>query len=209
MSTRQFCVRWGCTNGASYDKPLCYPHWLEWDAGELEECSRCHWFYTFDEFILFDAGEEEGYTEVKSLCDNCVLFTMQPPKEPERPVDPSLGRFNYEKQELQDRPPCVHSPLVPITRYVYILKLADNSLYVGQTTDLKIRLQEHKEGHQWYTKGKNPRLVYFEEALGGKRNTNRREQELTEWNKTGKGRRMLRIMIENFRAPLRLLDLEA
>ena len=35
----QPCARWACTNSASFDKPLCYPHWQEWDAGELEECA--------------------------------------------------------------------------------------------------------------------------------------------------------------------------
>ena len=38
---------------------------------------------------------------------------------------------------------------------------------------------------------------------------NEREGELTVMNQTGAGRRRLRQMIDRFRAPLRLLDLEA
>jgi predicted GIY-YIG superfamily endonuclease len=94
-------------------------------------------------------------------------------------------------------------------RYVYILKLSDGTFYVGQTTNMAIRLQEHRDGSQAQTKGKNPRLVYFEEFLGRRDDANEREQQLTQLNQTPGGRRQLRVAIERFRTPLKLLDLNA
>lgn len=46
--------------------------------------------------------------------------------------------------------------------YLYILRCANNGLYIGIATDIKKRLQEHKEGHgSSYTKTRTPvKLVY-------------------------------------------------
>ena len=57
------CARDGCpvTKGISFNKPLCYPHWKDFDAQEIFECERCHWF---DELV----GE---FTE-DDLCMECV-----------------------------------------------------------------------------------------------------------------------------------------
>jgi len=35
----QFCAKWGCDRKATYDKPLCYEHWCEFEAWDLEECN--------------------------------------------------------------------------------------------------------------------------------------------------------------------------
>ena len=75
--------------------------------------------------------------------------------------------------------------------------------------DLDIRLREHRDSLQSQTKGRNPRLVYYEEFEGNRPQVNAREDELTRLSKPGVGRRRLVEMIEDFRAPLRLLDLEA
>ena len=50
--------------------------------------------------------------------------------------------------------------------YMYILKCADGSYYVGSTTDLARRLEEHKAGiGAEYTKRRLPvELAYFEEC---------------------------------------------
>lgn len=73
--------------------------------------------------------------------------------------------------------------------YLYILRCSDNSLYCGQTNDLKRRLNEHnfdKVKSAKYLRGKTPvKLVYFEkfatinEAL-------KRELEIKSWPKTKK-----------------------
>ena len=57
------CARDGCskTEGITFDKPLCYSHWKDFDAYLIFECQRCHWF---DELV----GE---FTE-DDLCYECV-----------------------------------------------------------------------------------------------------------------------------------------
>ena len=87
-----------------------------------------------------------------------------------------------------------------------ILALAN---LLGQTTNLRVRLQEHRDGQQPQTKERDPRLVYFEQFDGARDEVRERENDLTRLNQTGAGRRRLREMIERFREPLRLLDLDA
>lgn len=50
--------------------------------------------------------------------------------------------------------------------YLYILKCADDTLYIGITTDLKRRVEEHNTSALGakYTRGRRPvKLVYSEE----------------------------------------------
>ena len=50
----------------------------------------------------------------------------------------------------------------PGVHYVYILRLRDDSLYVGQTNDLVSRVAEHSiDAGAEATKGQEPRLVWF------------------------------------------------
>lgn len=73
--------------------------------------------------------------------------------------------------------------------YFYILRCSDNTLYCGQTNNLKRRIQEHNFGKlksAKYTKGRRPvKLIYFEkyktiqEAM-------RREIEIKKWTKANK-----------------------
>jgi putative endonuclease len=79
--------------------------------------------------------------------------------------------------------------------YTYILKLSDNSHYVGFTRDLRERVTEHKDGFTMSTKGKNPQLVYFE-RFKSKSEAVEREELLQGINKFNH-RELLRI-INNF-----------
>ena len=45
--------------------------------------------------------------------------------------------------------------------YVYVLELSDHSFYVGHTSDLRVRLTEHRSNKTKSTAGKNPKLVWF------------------------------------------------
>ncbi|EKE14854.1 MAG: hypothetical protein ACD_12C00266G0006 [uncultured bacterium] len=72
--------------------------------------------------------------------------------------------------------------------YLYILRCSDNSLYCGQTKDLKRRIKEHNgdDSKSKYTRARRPvKLVYFEkyktinEVL-------KREFEIKKMNKTEK-----------------------
>ncbi len=194
---RQPCARWGCDRQATFDKPLCYEHWKEWEAWELEECSRCHWVYAWGEAIaqdLLDQGSDSLF-----LCD--ARFGVVRVSQGEKPPWP--------EHLTQDKPVLAHAELERPIRYVYVLKLSDGTFYVGQTNDLAIRLREHRDGIQAQTRGKTPKLVYFEEFVGVRYEVNRCEDDLTRLTRDGAGRRRLMKLIEKFRAPLRLLDLEA
>ena len=49
--------------------------------------------------------------------------------------------------------------------FIYILRCSDNSLYCGQTNNLKRRIQEHNsdDSKSKYTRARRPiKLVYFE-----------------------------------------------
>ena len=48
--------------------------------------------------------------------------------------------------------------------HVYVLSLSDKTFYVGHTSDLRMRLAEHKSGKAMRTLGKQPQLVWFAEA---------------------------------------------
>ena len=133
------------------------------------------------------------------MCDNCLGLAQ-------------LAKYRKKSwwgPGPEERPPLAHRPLKRPIRYVYILKLSDNSFYVGQTTDLAIRIREHNDGVQRQTKDKSPRLVHYEQFEGAREAVSAREDELTKLNQTPARRRRLRVMIERFREPLRLLDLEA
>ena len=197
--THRTCARWACgkTDKITFEKPLCYPHWLEWEALELEECNRCHWVYAYDEAIVWATGGYAG--EFDFLCDECLWHAVEEKRRPE-PWSSNAGR-------PEEKPIFAHAKLESTTHHVYVLKLSDGTFYIGQTSDLVIRLQEHRDGTQPQTAGKNPKLVYFEEFVGQRNEVRKRENELTVWNQSSEGRRWLREMIEEFRAPLRLLDL--
>ena len=62
MTTPLLCARIDCDRSVSYDKPLCYPHWRDFDRFHIFECERCH---RFDEII----GE---LTPDEDLCFDCT-----------------------------------------------------------------------------------------------------------------------------------------
>jgi putative endonuclease len=68
--------------------------------------------------------------------------------------------------------------------YLYILKsLSDNGIYIGYTSDLKRRMQEHQSGRSLATKSRLPvKLVYYEAYLREKDARNR-ERKLKQYGK--------------------------
>jgi len=72
--------------------------------------------------------------------------------------------------------------------YVYILRLKNDTLYKGTTSDLQRRIKEHKIGNVASTKNKRPLELIHYEAYLLKSDAERRERFL----KTTEGRRMLR-----------------
>ena len=71
--------------------------------------------------------------------------------------------------------------------FVYILRCADDSLYIGETHDLAGRLTRHNEGSAAaYTARRRPvRLVYQEEHTT-RRDCLKRERQLKRWTRAKK-----------------------
>ena len=61
--------------------------------------------------------------------------------------------------------------------YVYILVSNKNDNYIGLTSDLRRRFEEHNQGKVKSTKGKTWQLVYYESYLS-KKDAIRRERRL-------------------------------
>ena len=202
----QFCARWDCNKSATYDKPLCYEHWCQWEAWELEECNRCHQYYADYETVLYDTSGDD-YNEYPLMCDECLKLTLYEDGRL-KPAEPGM-QGPIQIKEPERKPVLAHADIKRPIRYVYILKLSDATFYIGQTNNLGIRLQEHQDGQQAQTRGKDPKIVYYESFDGMRKWVDKREMELTILNASDKGRRKLRQIIEVFRVPLRLLDLNA
>jgi putative endonuclease len=66
--------------------------------------------------------------------------------------------------------------------FVYLVRCADGTLYVGRTTDLASREMAHNSGHgAIYTATRRPvRIVYAEEHISA-RSAATREQQLKRW----------------------------
>ena len=69
-------------------------------------------------------------------------------------------------------------------QYVYVLKMSNNQIYIGSTSDLKKRIQEHKTGKVFTTRKYLPvRLVYYECYLS-ENDAKRREKMLKRYGST-------------------------
>ena len=65
--------------------------------------------------------------------------------------------------------------------YVYVLKLFNNSLYIGYTNNLERRIDEHINGKSKYTQSKRPlKLVYYE-AYFSEKDARKRERKLKQF----------------------------
>ncbi len=79
------------------------------------------------------------------------------------------------------------------TFYVYILRCADKTLYVGSTDNIERRVVEHASGRgARYTQGRGPVEVVYLEALPSRADAMRREVAVKGLGKTGKERLVAR-----------------
>ncbi len=71
--------------------------------------------------------------------------------------------------------------------YLYILRLADDSLYTGITTDVDRRVEEHREGDgSKYVRSRLPCELVYTEELDGRSEALKREAEIKSWRKEKK-----------------------
>ena len=69
---------------------------------------------------------------------------------------------------------------------VYILECSDGSYYVGSTTNLKLRLQEHSEGKSTYTSAHLPVKLVYTEEYESLTEARHREMQLHKWSRAKK-----------------------
>ena len=79
--------------------------------------------------------------------------------------------------------------------YTYILQsLKNKSFYIGYTTNLKKRFEEHNKGESMATKPFRPYELIFYEAFINKKDAKAREEYL----KSGWGFRSIKKMLKNY-----------
>ena len=123
------------------------------------------------------------------------------------PIDFEDGYACSECARGQAVPPYVHATIERQIRYLYILKLDGGQYYVGQTKELGLRLQEHRDGLTRSPNGRNPQLVYFEERRGDKHVLHEAEERLTMLNK--RNPRAIRRIVAKWQSLIRLVHVEA
>jgi putative endonuclease len=71
--------------------------------------------------------------------------------------------------------------------FVYILRCADGSYYVGKTEDLRTRLDEHQSGvGADYTAARRPVEMVYAEEHSSTRSAKDRELQLKHWSRAKK-----------------------
>ena len=71
--------------------------------------------------------------------------------------------------------------------YVYILRCADNSLYIGETADLEFRLLKHNDGSACkFTARRRPVTLMPSEAHATQASALKRERQLKGWTRAKK-----------------------
>jgi len=132
-------------------------------------------------------GSEGVYKDIKGFCKSATLTDIEKHSFVLTP-----GRYVGIPDEEDDLP-----ALRPDTYYVYAIKCDDDSIYIGQTHDLKKRWQEHVSGKgaDW-TKSHKPKQIVHHEVFSTREEAVVREKEL----KTTNGRRWLKQAITEGRA---------
>ena len=77
--------------------------------------------------------------------------------------------------------------------YVYVLENETTEHYIGYTTDLRKRLEEHNQGKSFATQHHQWRCIYYEACL---ERTDARRRE--NYFKTTQGRRLLKRRLKDY-----------
>ena len=79
--------------------------------------------------------------------------------------------------------------------YIYVLKSEiDNNYYVGYSSDLKNRVEQHNTGLVASTKNRRPlQLIYYEACLNQQDATHREKYLKTSW-----GKRYIKARLKNY-----------
>ncbi|MCD4704670.1 GIY-YIG nuclease family protein [bacterium] len=78
--------------------------------------------------------------------------------------------------------------------YVYaMVSIADGRIYVGISSNIKVRLKYHNSGNVFSTKGYRPWKLFYQEFVGNRIDARKREKYL----KSGYGKEFLKSIIAN------------
>jgi putative endonuclease len=71
--------------------------------------------------------------------------------------------------------------------FVYILRCADNSLYIGSTHDIEARTLKHNEGTACtFTRRRRPVVLVYSEPCASEADASARERQLKRWTRAKK-----------------------
>ena len=71
--------------------------------------------------------------------------------------------------------------------YTYILRCADDALYVGETNDLEARVAKHRDGSaSRFTSQRLPVVLAYSEACADVSEGRQRERQLKRWTRAKK-----------------------
>ena len=77
--------------------------------------------------------------------------------------------------------------IVVVMHWFYILWCADKSLYIGETSDLALRIQRHNDGRAaHFTASRGPVALVYSEAPENRDSALRRERQVKRWTRAKK-----------------------
>ena len=129
----KYCRFWNCRKRVKSRHVYCYEHYEAFQDGEVDDCPGC------------GRAKSSRY----STCIDCR------PTEPEKTTR-SGKTYRREHSDAWEAKDAEADEF-----YVYVLKLGDGGFYAGQTSEIRERLKEHRDGTTRPTRGRNPKLVWF------------------------------------------------
>lgn len=76
---------------------------------------------------------------------------------------------------------------MPRIAFVYLLRCADNTIYIGRTYNIPQRVDAHQQGKgARYTRTRRPVRLAYSEPLPSRRDAMRREMLLKRWSRARK-----------------------
>jgi predicted GIY-YIG superfamily endonuclease len=70
--------------------------------------------------------------------------------------------------------------------WLYILRCADDTLYIGETCDLPQRIAKHNDGGSSFTASRRPLKLVYTEAFENRLLALGRERQLKQWTRAKK-----------------------
>ena len=76
--------------------------------------------------------------------------------------------------------------IVVVMHWVYILRCADGSLYIGETNNVDARVVAHNEGRSAHTATRRPVVLVYSEVFENRLLALERERQLKRWTRAKK-----------------------